>query len=189
LTTDIDTIDHDAITTEQRAAFLAYIADHDGCSTREACETVGIKRKDVKALKAADAEFAGDYREARGYGDDVIRNELARRAIEGVDEPVFWQGQQVGTVRRYSDRLLALMAKAHLDEYGDRIEITGANGQPLQPGEDRSASLNDVARVLEAVGALTGIGGGAPRIALPPAPKVLAEPDDGVGAADSVPGS
>src|SRR5262245_34519876 len=42
------------------------------------------------------------------------RTEIRRRAIDGWDEPVVYQGVLTGAVvRKYSDRMLELMAKAY----------------------------------------------------------------------------
>jgi hypothetical protein len=115
--------------------FLAYVEENRGCSVREACEHVGIRRHQVRALKRADSEFADDYREARGYGDERIRNEIARRAIDGVEDPITNKdGEIVGHRIVYSDRLLGMMAKAHLPEYREsrQIELTGRDGGPLE---------------------------------------------------------
>jgi hypothetical protein len=112
---DIDD-DLPELTLEEREAFLAYIRDQKDCSVRAAADAAGIKRKQVRDLKERDPEFAAEYRDARGYGDETIRNELRRRAIEGVAEPVFGKLGKVGERIVYSDRLLAMMAKAHLPE-------------------------------------------------------------------------
>jgi hypothetical protein len=42
---------------------------------------------------------------------DEIALEAHRRAMDGVDVPVFHGGVQVGAIRRYSDALLALLLK------------------------------------------------------------------------------
>jgi hypothetical protein len=89
----------------------------------------------VRALKRADSEFADDYREARGYGDEKIRDAIAERAIDGIEECVGIGKDGEPIMRRiYSDRLLGMMAKAHLPEYRDvsRLELAGANGGPVE---------------------------------------------------------
>lgn len=141
------------LTVKQRAKFLAYVRQHTDCSVREAAEHAGVKRLQIRYLKRTDEEFAAEYREARGYGDDKIRDEVRRRAIEGVVEPVFGalgEGGGTGIVghkRVYSDRLLALMAKAHLPEYRDRVEHTGLDGGPMEVNNP------DVAAAIERFGA------------------------------------
>ena len=49
-----------------------------------------------------------------------------RRAIDGFEEPVFYQGAVVGAVRKYSDRMLELLLKGHAPEkYKDRVQHSG----------------------------------------------------------------
>lgn len=168
---------------EQVAAFLAYVEEHKGAPIKEAALAAGIRRRwQIKQALESDPALRELYDEARGYGPDAVRREIDRRAIEGVDEPVFHNGVVVGHVRRYSDRLLALRAKATLPEYRDTttIEIGGRGGGAIQV-EQRGVTLVAVAAVLEAAGALrAGDGAGADRQALPAAREVLAEsvPED-----------
>jgi hypothetical protein len=48
---------------------------------------------------------------------DIIEDEITRRAVEGIEEPVYGSGGkgvgtvQVGTIRRYSDTLLLRLAE------------------------------------------------------------------------------
>ncbi len=50
---------------------------------------------------------------------DVLKDEAIRRGYEGWREPVFYQGHQCGTIRRYSDRLLmALLKLGKPEKYG-----------------------------------------------------------------------
>lgn len=75
-------------------------------------------------------------------------------------------------------RSLELIAKGAGEYDGtSRVELTGAGGGPVVI-EDRSASLADVARVLEAVGALTALGGATVGGEVPAARGVLAAPGD-----------
>ncbi len=61
----------------------------------------------------------------------MIRAELFRRAVQGVEEPVVSAGKLVRnidgtplTVRKYSDALMAALAKARLAEFKDKpVEV------------------------------------------------------------------
>ena len=56
-----------------------------------------------------------------------MEHELYRRAQEGWDEPIFGGRHKeriVGTVRRYSDRLLELRAKALLPAYRETSSVS-----------------------------------------------------------------
>jgi hypothetical protein len=46
----------------------------------------------------------------------MLEDEAKRRAHDGIDEPVFYQGEKCGVVRKYSDNLLIFMLKARRRE-------------------------------------------------------------------------
>lgn len=163
------------LTDRQAEKLLTLIRANPQLGTVAALKQLGIKASRQHARQLT-VELGEAYEEARGRGHERIRQEIQRRAIDGVDEPVYQGGEQVGVIRRYSDRLLLALAKAQLPEYRDRVELTGADGGPVQL-EDRSASLADVARILETVGALAQHGRGAAREALPAPRKVLSAPE------------
>ena len=55
---------------------------------------------------------------------DLLEEEARRRAHDGVDEPVWFQGVQCGTVRKYSDTLLIFLLKgAKPDKYRERSSV------------------------------------------------------------------
>jgi len=56
------------------------------------------------------------FQEAHAAACDTIEAEMRRRAIDGVEKPVFYKGQQCGTVREYSDMLLAMLANGAMPE-------------------------------------------------------------------------
>ena len=61
-------------------------------------------------------------------GAEALEDEATRRAAEGVDEPVFHQGAQVGTIRKYSDTLAIFLLKGAMPEkYRDnaKLELSG----------------------------------------------------------------
>jgi len=97
-------------------------------------------RGTLRRILEADDELQAMIAVARGRDPEVIRDEIRRRAIEGAVEPVFGSlgagmgSGEIGAKRVYSDRLLEMMAKAHLPEYRDtrHLEVTGANGGPVE---------------------------------------------------------
>ncbi|HKX80106.1 MAG TPA: hypothetical protein VJM34_16445 [Novosphingobium sp.] len=75
-----------------------------------------------KDERQRDPAFADAWEEALDTARAEIDHEIYRRAVEGYDEPVFggkYREQVVGTIRRYSDRLLELRARAMLPGYRD----------------------------------------------------------------------
>ena len=68
--------------------------------------------------------FAAEWEDAVESGTDLMEDEMRRRAVEGVDEPKFHDGQICGYARRYSDTLLIFMLKARRPEkFKDRAEV------------------------------------------------------------------
>jgi len=62
---------------------------------------------------------------AKQVARDVVEAEVHRRGVEGVDEPVFYQGEKVADVKKYSDSMLALRIKALAPEYRNKVEVSG----------------------------------------------------------------
>ena len=61
-----------------------------------------------------------------GYGVrySLAEDEAFRRAVEGVDKPVFQGGQRVGFIKQYSDNLLAVVLKAeNPDKYSEKHKV------------------------------------------------------------------
>lgn len=156
------------LTVGDRDAFVAYVAAHKGCPTQEACRAVGVKRKDVKALRRADEGFDEDYRVARGYGTEQILGGMVRLGLEGVEEPVVSAGKivvypeghpqagQFVTKRVYDSRALIAMFNGMTPEGKAMlagklgIEISGPDGGPIKI--QGGVPLADMARVLVAAG-------------------------------------
>jgi hypothetical protein len=71
-----------------------------------ASKMAGISYELCKAWRRQDEAFAEACRDAFDQGTDVFIEELRRRAVEGVEKPVFYQGQVCGHITEYSDGLL-----------------------------------------------------------------------------------
>lgn len=107
------------VTPEKRAKFLSILAEC-GNVTR-AAEESECGRIMLYKIKSQDEEFSAAWEEAAEIGAARLEDEARRRAVEGWQEPVWYQGDQVGTVRKYSDTLLICLLKAHHPEkYADR---------------------------------------------------------------------
>jgi len=79
----------------------------------KACRIVGINPRTVYDAVKLHPKFADAMAVARRIAIERLEEEAHRRAVEGVAEPVFYQGEEVGTVQRYSDRLLELLLEAN----------------------------------------------------------------------------
>jgi hypothetical protein len=100
----------------------------------EAASVAGIARDTVYKARKSSERFAEQWDEAIEQACDRMEREAFRRAVEGTDKPVFYQGSECGAIREYSDTLLIFLLKAHRpDKYRERssVELTGKNGEPV----------------------------------------------------------
>lgn len=105
-----------------RARFLEQLSKLSNVTL--ACEVAGLNRITAYEWKRSDPEFAKDWEAALALGVQGMEDEAKRRAFDGYEEPVYQGGVQVGTVRKYSDSLAALMLKAHApDKYRERSDL------------------------------------------------------------------
>lgn len=98
------------------------------CGTiKAACYRAKIGRTVVFDARNTDEAFAQAFDEIEEETTEHMEREAYRRGVEGVDEPVFWQGRESGAIRKYSDTLLIFMLKARRPEkYRDRHSIEHA---------------------------------------------------------------
>lgn len=138
--------------TTKKVAFVAALSET--CRVDKACDAVFISRQTAYAWREEDTEFAAAWEKALKIGVTALEDEAHRRAFEGVDEPVFWQGERIETVKKYSDTLAIFLLKAHAPEkYRDnsRVELTGADGGPVELSDaDRQARVLGIAALAAA---------------------------------------
>ena len=108
--------------------FLSAFAET--ANVRSACKEIGIDRRTVHNWDANDEDFALRYKYAREEADDLVREEIRRRAMDGYDKPLVSWGKVVTdakgnivTEKVYSDNLLSLLARARLPEFREKQAI------------------------------------------------------------------
>ena len=175
-----DDLERVTLTPEQREKFLETIAAQPGTGHVRLLRELGVTGRRGQLRELINTELRADI---DGVRNDAIRQELARRGIEGWDEPVYWQGQIVGHIRRYSDRALIALAQMRLPEARNQLDVNlaGADGGPVrvEVEGDRVSTVSGVlalAAQLGVQGAAAGLDAGAARRALPAAESVLSDP-------------
>lgn len=142
-------------TRHTRARLLATFADTGRIDL--ACSAVGVSRDTHYDWLKKDEAYAKAFEVARTRAVDMLECEAWRRAKEGVVEPMLHAGRRVVetvdapelddegnptgktikvdrpiVVVRYSDNLLMFLLKGRKREvYGDKVEATGKDGEPL----------------------------------------------------------
>jgi hypothetical protein len=96
-------------TSRRRAVFLQALACKGNVTW--AARQAGFSRSRLYELRKADPELARQWDEALAESRELLEAEAVRRAVEGTEEPYFYQGEQRGSTRKYSDQLLMFLLK------------------------------------------------------------------------------
>ncbi len=139
------------LTPDKQAAFCSALAEHG--NVRLACRAVQVSAQTAYRARRASWPFRQCWDAALVLARDHAEQVLADRALNGVEEKVFYHGEEVATRTRYSDRLL-LAHLARLDKRAEAREVCEDCHAPLL-GED------DFDEAVEALGEGEGEAGEA----------------------------
>ena len=109
-------IRHDGWTHERRVVFLDHLAGEG--NVRAACARAGMSAEAAYRLRRRDELFARAWAAALVLAREASAEVLATRAIQGVEEEIYYRGELVGSRRRYDTRLL-LAHMARLDRLAE----------------------------------------------------------------------
>lgn len=116
----------------KKVAFLAALAEAGTISA--AAKAAGVSRESHRYWLRHDPDYPELFQQAREESNEALENEARRRAVEGWDEPVFYEGCECGTKRKYSDTMLAMLLNGNMPEkYArQRVEHSGRDGGPIE---------------------------------------------------------
>jgi hypothetical protein len=119
------------ITPAVKTAFLDALSET--ANVRQAATQVGFSATIFYRHARRDPAFADAWDQTMQQAvETVFEAEAIRRAVEGVERDVFFQGKRVGSVREYSDTLLIFLLKGwRPDRYKDRREVVHAGSLAL----------------------------------------------------------
>lgn len=107
---------------DKKSLFLKKLAEY-GIKSK-AAKAVGVNHSTILRHIEKDPAFARAVEEALTEAADTFEDELIRRAVRGYDEPVFFNGVEVGKIRKYSDRLLdKLVTATKREKYGQQSTV------------------------------------------------------------------
>lgn len=90
----------------------------------QAARAAGPTVEGFRLLRKKDEEFAALWMEALEEFRDKIESAAIKRAVEGVNKPVYQLAQYVGDITEYSDSLMQLILKGHRPErYRERVDM------------------------------------------------------------------
>lgn len=103
-----------------------------GHSFRSAAEQAGIEADKPYIWQKSDEAFASALRVAEQVGTDLIEEEAYRRAVKGVEKPIYRGGEVVGHMADYSDAMLMFLLKARRPErYGGKASDKALDADAL----------------------------------------------------------
>jgi hypothetical protein len=137
------------ITRETRATFLEAISG--GYALTHAADLTGVDRRRWYELKRDDPTFAAEFRLALETRTELVEQELWRRGVLGFDEVTRdADGAVIRVVHRYdTPALLALHRIGRPEAYGQRVEITGRGGGPVELTAARERLVSRIAGIAE----------------------------------------
>lgn len=110
-----------------------------------AAKSARIARRTAYARREVDEEFRKAWADAIDEAADLLEEEARRRAQDGTLKPIYQGGEQVGTVREYSDTLLIFLLKgARPEKYKERRELTGPDDGPITLKILKGVSMDDL---------------------------------------------
>jgi hypothetical protein len=130
-----------------RPRFLKALAM--SCSITSALRAARVAYNTMRAHERSDPEFATQLKEAQEEGAQLLHDVAFRDALEGVCEPVFWQGIQCGHIRKFDNRLRVEMLRAHMPR---QFKTPGRGDVKVNVGAGAGATLNQTNIVVDAQG-------------------------------------
>jgi hypothetical protein len=114
-------------------------------------EEVGISWETVKKQRKKDPGFVELEQEAQRIYRARLAAEVHRRGMEGIEEPIYWNGKIVGYITKYSDKMLELHVKRHIPEYRDKVTVKNEMSGSLGLMTDLSELPDDIRRDLKSI--------------------------------------
>jgi hypothetical protein len=161
-------------------AFLSALAVNGNVTS--AAKAARVNRQAVYRVRDEDEAFAALWEEALAQAGDSLEEEAIRRARDGVNEPVIYQGELCGlwvdehgtrvdagtpgasflplTVKKYSDTLLIFLLKGHKpDKF--RENFTHEHSGPGGGSIPHAHGLSDAAALAALKGLYARLGAGS----------------------------
>ena len=111
-----------------------------------AAQHAGQSRNQVHDVRQRSKRFAAQWDDALEEATDLLEAEARRRAFTGIDKPVFFKGEVVASIKKYSDPLLMFLLEAYDPQMfrdGGKVEQPGA----IDVGVDRDREKRTMERL------------------------------------------
>jgi hypothetical protein len=104
---------------------------------------IGMSRSTILKFAQKNPSFRLAMNEAIDEAKELALGELLRQGARGWDEPVWYRGKEVGTIRKYSDSCLIRYLQANYPEFrNDRL--SDQKVEDLVPAQADLGKLTDL---------------------------------------------
>jgi hypothetical protein len=121
----------------------------NGCNVRRACKISSANRGLVDDMRQRVPSFAKLWDQVFEGVTDDLESAGIKRAVDGIDEPVYYRGVVVGTKKSYSDSILTMMLagrRSGVYKTKTATELSGPNGGPLESVTLAAEEFRQIAR-------------------------------------------
>jgi len=119
------------VTPEIKEAMLLLLEEIP--SITQVRKVFGISQSALARARESDPDFDQAIKMAKEEGYDLAEEEAYRRAVVGVDKPVFYRGEKCGDIREYSDTLLQFILRHNRPKiYNPGVKITAGDGEKVE---------------------------------------------------------
>lgn len=126
----------------QQKRFLRAFAANP--TIRSAARAAGVSVNTHYRWLKRDEDYRERFEDIRPLLMSFLEGAAYKRAVEGVQKPVFHRGEICGHVREYSDTLLAMLLKANDPRYRDKADVSGKVEHEHSGTVEHTVSVQDV---------------------------------------------
>lgn len=112
-----------------------------------AAREAGLASSTVYRQRARSRSFAADWDNAVAEALDALEESVIQRVRDGTEKPVYYGGEQVGTVRQYSDQLAMFVLKSKRPEIYNRAPQAVAEADEMTEAEAEAEFERRMARL------------------------------------------
>lgn len=111
-------------------------------ASAEACD---FSRQSAYDRRERDPEFRRRWDQAYESATDDLEHSTFEKARDGWNEPVFYKGDEVGTVRKFSPTLMmTMLERRRRERYGNKIETTLGAAEAAAAIREALQAMQDV---------------------------------------------
>lgn len=111
-----------AFTKKLKRGYLELLRKNNGNQSKT-CREISVSVSSLNDHKKSDPWFKQAHKDVLESLNDDVLAEIHRRGVVGVDKTLYYQGEEMGVERQYSDSLLLALAKSKNEDFNTNTNI------------------------------------------------------------------